>query len=44
MSTQCFLEMGFDRAFPPETRTEEVIEKLDADLAARETGRHRATK
>ncbi|MDX1528330.1 MAG: methylaspartate mutase subunit S, partial [Gammaproteobacteria bacterium] len=32
-----FLEMGFDRAFPPGTRTEEVIEKLDADFAARES-------
>ena len=32
-----FLEMGFDRAFPPGTRTGEVIEKLDADFAARET-------
>ena len=32
-----FLKMGFDRAFPPGTRTGEVIEKLDADFAARET-------
>ncbi len=31
-----FLEMGFDRAFPPGTRTEEVIEKLNTDFAARE--------
>ncbi|MDX1514359.1 MAG: methylaspartate mutase subunit S [Gammaproteobacteria bacterium] len=31
-----FLEMGFDRAFPPGTRTEAVIEALDADFAARE--------
>jgi len=27
--------MGFDRAFPPGTRADEVIEKLDADFAAR---------
>jgi len=31
-----FLEMGFDRAFPPGTRSEEVIEILNADFAARE--------
>lgn len=31
-----FLEMGFDRAFPPGTRTEEVVQKLNADFAARE--------
>lgn len=30
-----FLEMGFDRAFPPGTRTNEVIESLDRDFAAR---------
>jgi methylaspartate mutase sigma subunit len=30
-----FLEMGFDRAFPPGTRTGEVIENLDRDFAAR---------
>lgn len=30
-----FLEMGFDRAFPPGTRTGEVIESLDRDFAAR---------
>jgi len=30
-----FIEMGFDRAFPPGTRTEEVVEKLNADFAAR---------
>jgi len=30
-----FLEMGFDRAFPPGTRTAEVIESLDRDFAAR---------
>lgn len=27
-----FLEMGFNRAFPPGTRTNEVIESLDRDL------------
>lgn len=34
-----FIEMGFDRAFPPGTRTEEVVKKLNADFAARETAR-----
>lgn len=34
-----FLEMGFDRAFPPNTRTDDVIEKLNADFAARSQGR-----
>lgn len=34
-----FLEMGFDRAFPPGTRTGEVVEKLNADFASRETER-----
>ena len=29
-----FLEMGFDRAFPPGTRTDEVIDSLDRDFAA----------
>lgn len=33
-----FLGMGFDRAFPPGTRTEEVIAALDKDFAARERG------
>jgi len=37
-----FLEMGFDRAFPPGTRTDEVIEKLNADFAARASGSRRA--
>jgi methylaspartate mutase sigma subunit len=32
-----FLEMGFDRAFPPGTRTEEVVQTLNADFAARES-------
>ena len=31
-----FVEMGFDRAFPPGTRPNEVIEILDRDFAARE--------
>jgi len=30
-----FIEMGFDRAFPPNTRTDDVVEKLNADFAAR---------
>lgn len=30
-----FLAMGFDRAFPPGTRTDEVIEILARDLAQR---------
>ncbi len=30
-----FLDMGFDRAFPPGTRTNEVIESLARDFAAR---------
>lgn len=33
-----FLDMGFDRAFPPGTRTPEVIEALDKDFAARTAG------
>lgn len=37
-----FLEMGFDRAFPPGTRTDEVIEALARDFSAREEGRGRA--
>ena len=35
---QRFLEMGFDRVFPPNTRTDGVIEKLNADFAARAKG------
>jgi len=34
--------MGFDRAFPPGTRTDEVIESLNRDFAARERGVARA--
>lgn len=30
-----FVEMGFDRAFPPGTRVPDVLGMLDADLAAR---------
>lgn len=33
-----FLDMGFDRAFPPGTRTEGVIETLNRDFAARAAG------
>lgn len=33
-----FLDMGFDRAFPPGTRTDMVIDKLDADFQARLKG------
>ena len=33
-----FIEMGFDRAFPPNTRTDDVVEKLNADFAARAAG------
>ena len=34
-----FLDMGFDRAFPPGTRTGDVIRLLNADFAARAAGR-----
>lgn len=33
-----FVAMGFDRAFPPGTRTDEVIASLDRDFAARTRG------
>lgn len=33
-----FLDMGFDRAFPPGTRTGDVIRLLNADFAARASG------
>ena len=33
-----FLALGFDRAFPPGTRTEDVCRVLAADLAARARG------
>ncbi len=39
-----FLDMGFDRAFPPGTRTEEVIKTLARDFAARAQGLRRAVK
>ncbi len=32
-----FLEMGFDRAFPPGTRTDDVVEALDQDFRNRDT-------
>lgn len=34
-----FINMGFDRAFPPGTRPEEVITSLDRDFAARAAGK-----
>lgn len=37
-----FLDMGFDRAAPPGTRVESVIEWLRADFAARGRGLRRA--
>jgi len=37
-----FLDMGFDRAFPPGTRVEAVLEALAEDFAARTDGRRRA--
>jgi methylaspartate mutase sigma subunit len=40
---QRFLAMGFDRAFPPGTRTEEVIDTLNRDCAARAAGQRIAT-
>ena len=33
-----FLALGFDRAFPPGTRTDDVCRVLDADLSARARG------
>jgi methylaspartate mutase sigma subunit len=39
---QRFLAMGFDRAFPPGTRTDDVIVSLAKDFAAREGGVRRA--
>ena len=32
-----FLDMGFDRAFPPGTRPEDVVEYLERDFKARES-------
>lgn len=37
-----FLEMGFDRAFPPGTRTDDVLATLARDFAARAQGQRRA--
>ena len=37
-----FEEMGFDRAFPPGTRSADVVDALDRDFAARAQGRQRA--
>ena len=43
-----FLDMGFDRVFPPGTRADEVIESLQNDFEARVSGRriadNKATK
>jgi methylaspartate mutase sigma subunit len=39
---QRFLAMGFDRAFPPGTRTDDVIVNLAKDFATRERGSRRA--
>ena len=39
---QRFLAMGFDRAFPPGTRTDAVIDSLNRDFAARDGGAVRA--
>ncbi len=39
-----FLAMGFDRAFPPGTRAEEVIESLRRDFEARGRGLRRAAE
>ncbi len=35
-----FLDMGFDRAFPPGTRTDEIITALDRDFKARADATH----
>lgn len=39
-----FLAMGFDRAFPPGTRTDDVIETLSRDFGARAQGLRRAAE
>ena len=39
---QRFIDMGFDRAFPPGTRTAGVVDALDRDFAARAEGLQRA--
>jgi methylaspartate mutase sigma subunit len=33
-----FTDMGFDRAFPPGTRTPDVVEKLDTDFQSKISG------
>jgi len=38
-----FIEMGFDRAFPPGTRPEDVVASLDKDFAARDASRRIAS-
>lgn len=35
---QRFQEMGFDRAFPPGTRTDDVVTHLDEDFASKVSG------
>lgn len=37
-----FIAMGFDRAFPPGTRTPDVVDVLDRDFAARAQGKRMA--
>lgn len=37
-----FIDMGFDRAFPPGTRTPDVVDVLDRDFAARAEGKRMA--
>lgn len=37
-----FVDMGFDRVFPPGTRGEEVVATLARDFEAREKGKRRA--
>jgi len=39
-----FLEMGIDRVFPPGTRSEDVIARLNADFAARAEGKRIAAE
>jgi methylaspartate mutase sigma subunit len=39
-----FLDMGFDRAAPPGTRAQTVLEWLSSDLAARKRGNRRTPR
>lgn len=39
-----FIEMGFDRAFPPDVHTDVVIKTLRADFEAREQGQRIAAR